>query len=225
MATRIVKQKTGPVRASRRITVSINLADTVLKRMMVEQCRAGGDYVTVYRGTRADLIAAGVPDSAFPEGQAKSKFFQVQTTNVCCTGSRELISGTMLALPPGYELEVNWGYVRPYLQGNHPAIGELARMLLKDLMAWGGREWETDEVLEHAIDRLAADPRAVDYKPGPDAPRLRVTPEFHKRLSDLAGEVFQMVHTYGEVCPSESSSDKAKPSKPALQLVMEPAQS
>lgn len=211
-------------RASQRFTLSIDLADTALKRMMVEQCRVKWNYVTVYRGARADLVAAGVPESAFPEGRFKSKEFQVQTVNVCCTGACELLSGTARVLSQGYELEVNWGRVLPYVQGNHPAIDELARMLLKDLMAWGGKEWETDEYLEYPIDRVAADRRAVDYKPGPGAPRLRVTPEFHKRLSGLASEVFQMVHTYGEVCPSESIAGNAKSSRPALKLVVEPIQ-
>jgi len=203
-----VGRSNKPVRASQRPVVSINLAEQALKQMMVEQCRVNGNYLTVYHGARADLVAAGVPDAAFPDG-SKRRDFQVQTVNVCCTGSRELLDGAIRPLATGYELEVNWGYVRPYVQGNHPAVAELARMLLRDIMEWAG--W--DEDLQRPIDMVAADPRAVDYKPGPGAPRLRVTPEFHRKLQALANQAYEMVQTHCEVCASETA--QVVPSRPA----------
>lgn len=42
----------------------------------------------------------------------------------------------MMAVEGGFELEIRWGYVRPYSQAAHPALTELARMMLKDIMRW-----------------------------------------------------------------------------------------
>ena len=116
--------------------------------------------------------AVGVPESAFPSHGAVAEF-QVQTLNVCCTGSSELLAGSMRSTAAGYELEIDWGSVRPYLQVAHPAVNELARMRLKDVLAWTTTvPWSSTPDLAQPMNALAADPRAEDYKPGPDAPRL-----------------------------------------------------
>ena len=54
--------------------------------------------------------AVGVPESAFPSHGAVAEF-QVQTLNVCCTGSSELLAGSMRSTAAGYELEIDWGSI------------------------------------------------------------------------------------------------------------------
>lgn len=52
-------------------------------------------------------------------------------------------------------------------------MNELARMMLKDVLAWTTTvPWSSTPDLAQPMNALAADPRAEDYKPGPDAPRL-----------------------------------------------------
>ena len=171
-----------PQRASQRVAaVCIDLAERSLRDLMTEQCRSGTSYLTVYRGTRAELVATGVPESAFPvDGNATQ--FQVRTVNVCCTGQSELLTAEMRAVDVGYELEIDWGTVRPYVQAGHPAVTELARMLLTDISAWTSTDPWSDRDFAQPIDMVAADPRTTDYKPSIGAGRFQVSPEFHKLL-------------------------------------------
>ena len=121
-------------RASQRLSVQLDLAETALKALMVEQCRSEqGGWLTVYRAARGELLAAGVPEAAFPAGDGESTF-EVQTINVCSTGSAELLKGSMRAEGVAFELEIDWGGVRPYCQGAHPAVTELARTLLGQVL-------------------------------------------------------------------------------------------
>ena len=209
-----------PRRASQRIVVSIDLADTALRHLMTKQCKSRGCYITAYRGSSAELRAAGVPDTAFPNGARAAKF-QVQTVNVCCTGSCELLTGSMRVVDTGrYELEIDWGFVRPYMQGAHPAVCELARMLLKDVLAWTTTDSSSNTPdLTQPIDMLAVDPRAVDYKPRPGMPRLQVTPAFHKELRGYASRLFEMVHSHCEVLPVSASAAEKAQQRPALRIV------
>ena len=110
---------------------------------------------------------------------------------------------------------MDWGYVRPYVQCGHPAVCELARMLLKDVMDWTTTApWTDTPDLAQPLDMLAADPRATDYKPAPGAPRMQVTLEFHKELSSYASRIHDMVHTNCEVlpCKTPAASSTTRPS-------------
>jgi hypothetical protein len=72
-----MNQKPDPklTRASRRTAlISIDLAEKALCDRMTEQCKDGERYLTVYRGTRAELIAAGMPEAAFPRHGIRAEF-------------------------------------------------------------------------------------------------------------------------------------------------------
>jgi hypothetical protein len=209
-----------PRRASQRIVMSIDLAEDSLRKLMTEQCRNGSDYITVYHGSRAELVAAGVPEAAFPKEDIAAEF-QVQTLNACCTGSDELLRGSMRSTADGFELEIDWGGVMPYTQGSHPAINELARMLLKDVLYWTqGAIWSDAPDLARPMDMLAADERS-DYKPGPGAPRLLVTAEFHKELSAAASYLYALVFRNCEVLPSMDTVVKHPPRPSFVRLIVD----
>jgi hypothetical protein len=209
-------------RASQRTVISIDLSGK-LRELMTEQCKSDcGGYITVYRGSRAELVAAGVPEAAFATEEGTP--FQVQTLNVCCTGSRELLSGSICPMADGgFDLEIDWQHVRPYVQCSHPAIAELARMLLKDVLWWTHTDYgkggmpNVDD-LAHPIDTLADDERATDYKPRPGALRLQVTAEFNKRLHSYASYLYEAVYTDGEVL---TSTDTAVKHPPHLRLAID----
>lgn len=219
----MAKAKSAPAKRSRRasqriVAISIDLHKRSLRDLMIEQCRNGDGYITVYHGSRAELVAAGVPEAAFPTEDTVAEF-PVQTLNACGTGSRELLSGSMRSTASGFELEIDWKSVMPY-SCSHPAVAELARMLLKDVHDW--IDWRSDTPdLAHPIDMLAADPRAVDYKPSPGSPRVQVTAEFHKKLSSYAGYLFDLVHANCEVLPSTDTAVKQPPRPSFLRLAVD----
>ena len=200
-------------RASQRNTgVSIDLAEPSLRDLMIEQCRDGADWITVYRGSRTDLVAARIPEAAFPSDGVASEF-QVRTLNACNTGSREKLNGSIGCIGADcFEMEIYWKHpARPYVECSHPAIAELARMMLIDAHAWidlGARSAN----LAYPMDMVAADPRAVDYKPRPGAARLQVTEEFHHKLRGAANYLYDLVYTHCEVLPcADKSAVKADP--------------
>jgi hypothetical protein len=215
-----------PRRASQRVVICIDLAEESLRALMIEQCKSDrGGYITAYCGSRTELVAAGIPEMAFPSDGAVAAF-QVQTLNACCTGSHEILSGSMRSISPaGFELEIDWGFVRPYVQCSHPAVGELARMLLKDVDAWtrtayGNGKGPDIPDLAHPIDMLAADERA-EYKPLPGAPRLQVTAEFHKKLSNYASYLYESVYTDCEVLPIPGKAVAPSPRPSFLRLAVD----
>jgi hypothetical protein len=198
-------------RASQRATaISINLRERSLRDLMIEQCKNGSGYITVYHGSRAELLAAGVPDAAFPTEGAVAEF-PVRAANA----AEEMLTGSMRSTATGFELEIDWGTVVPYERA-HPAVAELARMLLKDV-----GNWYDGSDLVYPINEVAADPRAVDYKPRPGAPRLQVTAEFVKQLSDAAMNLFWLVHTNCEVLPRTDTAAKHPPRPSFLRLAVD----
>lgn len=212
MQTKPRTPRPTPRRASQREVISIDAANTCLKKLMTEQCASSG-YMTVYRGTRQELTLAGIPDEAFPTTKAK-KIFQIQTINVCCTGNREILKGSMLQTGAFFELEIDWGFIRPYMQGTHPALVELARMMTKDLWAW-----TKDGGLEGPFVRLAADPRATDYKPLARDRRFQMTPEFHQKLETAYRGIFDVIYTHGEIMEVHTHASAKSTAKPTLTLV------
>lgn len=200
------RKHSRPTRASERAqAVHINAAHMALKWLMTEQCRTdSGGYVTVYQGTHQELLAAGVPENAFAPD------FDIQLTNACCTGDRERVTGSMREVNGVFELEIRWGRIRPYMQGSHPALSELARMMLIDMMRWTN-DYKTNS-MEQPFSELAADKRATDFKPPAGARKFKVTPEFHKVLRDAASRIYQLVHTEGEILLAEPEREPERPS-------------
>jgi hypothetical protein len=210
------KSTMRPRRASQRTVLSIDLSQRSLRDLMIEQCKGEAhNYITVYHGSRAELVASGVPESLFPTGQTEAEF-QFQNTGRG-GGGRQMLSGSLRPIATGFELEVDWASDPPH-HCSHPAIVELARMLLKDMCHWtdGYIEYPGTPDLAYPIDEVVADERAVDYKPRPGAPRLQVSKEFHRKLHDYARYLFDWVYTDGEVFPC---ADAAAKRRPQLRLV------
>lgn len=208
-------------RASQRLPVRIDLASNPLKALMVEQCRGDvGSFMTVYRGSAGELLAAGVPEGVLaPDGAERA--FRIETINVCCTGSHETLDGITRGVAGGFELEVDWGHVTPYLQGSHMVVHELARMVLKDVLWWAdtGPYGAPQRSLAQSVERLAADDRS-EYKPAADAPRFQLSPAFLNALGNKASELHHWVHSNCEVMlvPSADAVPAAD-GRPALRMV------
>jgi hypothetical protein len=119
----------------------------------------------------------------------------------------------MEAIDDGCELEIDWGSVMPYVQCGHPAIHELARLLMLDVTDWFPVAWACRAGdpnipnLEHPLDRLNRDPRS-SYECQSNAPRLRVSGEFHEQLRRKASELYNFIHQCAEVLPSEKTRDQ-----------------
>jgi hypothetical protein len=200
-----------PRRASQRETagIAINLAGDI-RDLMTEQCKHGMIFITVYRGTRAQLIEAGVPDAAFTKRR-----FQVRNSGHYGDG-QEMVTGSLRAVDAGFELEIDWRYVNPNWSGAaHRAAVELARMLLIDVTYWTSSKIHGGS-LEMPIERLAAHPCATDYKPKPGAPRVRVTKQFDDALNSRAMSLFEWIRDNCELVPIEDPTPKERP---RLQLV------
>jgi len=200
------------LRASERsINIKIDLAASGLKDLMTEQYRCEGRHLTVYRGSRDELTASGIPESVFPEGKKTVKRSKFTTINACCTGRQELLAAEIRLLgEQDWELEVDWGGVRPYMQGSHHAVHELARMLLIDMLEWSG---DTGDLC-HPMRKVAAHPRA-DYMPGK---RVLVSTEFQAMLRAKASELFEFVYSHCEVY-EVPDDDRPTQSKANLRLI------
>lgn len=205
MAKPIAKPSRAVCASQRPQPVHIDAAHPPLKRLMIEQCHSDDGYVTVYRAEREELLEAGVPEGAFPVAGEQQAQFDIQTKNVCCTGSCAKVAGTLKKVDGRFDLEIRWGHVRPYIQAAHPALAELARMMLKDVMRW--TDDYTMNSLEQPFAELAADPRATDFRPFPGTRKFKVTPAFHKVLRDAAGRIFDLVHTHGEILLAKQGED------------------
>jgi hypothetical protein len=202
----------NPVRraSDRDGAVIINASHEPLKSLMIEQGSQSWNYLTVYRGTRQQLADAGIPEDAFPAGRAKRREFKVRLSNVCCTGRRETINGLMRKIDEHqFELELQWGSIRPYVQASHPALTELGRMLLRGALKYVD-DWDGTR-LEQPFEVLALNPEATDYKPAPDSRKFRVTPEFHAALREAASNLYELVQSRGEIVLME----EAAPAVPA----------
>ena len=204
-------------RAARRV-VDIDLTNESLRARMIKQQKYGGDnWLTIYRGSRAELLAAGVPEKAFPKQRERAARLSVRTLNVCSTHSREQLIGSIEPLTNGdFELDVEWGSVIP-LEESHPAIAELARMLRLDVKYWSGDAWPPD--LKHPMKMLAEDPRS-EYRPPHGSPSLEVSAEFRKKLNDYASELYQFVYTHCEVIQSADAAE-VLPRPSSLRLVVD----
>ena len=220
MSVAKTKARARPRRASERnpTQIVIDLDNGALRDLMIEQCRTEQGYLTVYCGSRSALLAAGVPNAAFPgDGKSEASFAFV-TAHACSTGSKEQFRASMRTTAAGYEMEVGWGSVMPYTRG-HRAIVELARMLLVD---WHGWIWASpglpDPMLP--IDLVAEDPRAVDYKPKPGAPRPQLSPESLKALSDYMCQVYDWVHANVEIIPRPEATKQSAPPR-GLSLIVD----
>jgi hypothetical protein len=207
-----------PRRASERgpTGIVIDLANRALREFMTEQCRSDeGRYLTIYRAPHALLLASGVPANAFPAIGATESTFDLVTAGACSTGSCEQLRGSLRAIDDGFELEIDWGSVMPYVQHAHPAICELARMLWIRGSDWVWGEGEPGKPDPRTpIDRLIEDERAEGYKPKPSKPRPQLSPKSVKALDERLHEIYYWVHANCEVMPRPATARCEQPVQP-----------
>lgn len=126
---------------------------------MTEQSRVGrGDvgWATFYLGTGPELVAAGIPAYVLPRDNKRHKLrINARETIIQKKGDR-------------FELMLTWDYNGPwYYSATHPALSELARMILIAVSYWtetGERDKHylpTDEV---PTKKLLEYQSAVDYR-------------------------------------------------------------
>jgi hypothetical protein len=176
-----------------------------LRPLMIEHSRTEeGGYITVYAGVRGEFLSAGVPAHLIPtEGSVEFQISQRGNADLLLRATMSFIGGDRV------ELEIDWGGSMPYSCG-HPAICELARMMLIDLGYWYQDHSLATPDFEQPIRGLLADERAT-FKPPKNAPRLQISADFHARLSEIARHAYAQVHKYGEVFPVPTHARKAEP--------------
>jgi hypothetical protein len=188
-----------------------------LRPLMIEHSRTEeGGYITVYAGVRGEFLSAGVPAHLIPT--ERSVEFQISRGRGAdiLRATMSLIGGDRL------ELEINWGESMPYNCG-HPAICELARMMLIDLGYWYKDHSLATPDLEQPIRKLLADQRATDFTQPNNAPRLQISADFRTRLSEIGQRAFEQVHRYGEVFPIPTQAKEVLPERKgsAVRLVVD----
>src|SRR6185437_358489 len=212
-------------------SICINLTNDALRALLIEQSRDGDDYITVYRGSRTEFNAAGVPEAAFsPAG--KGRKFQIKPTWPRDT----ILEGATNPIDEGFELEVGWGRIAPSPCGcGHPAITELARIMMIEVSDWAGsRPWPAGlkrppnappdtSSLWHMFEKLAQDEWAEGYKPGADSPRLRISAEFREKIWAYAHGLYQDIQRECEVFADTRAPREGRygPERPALRLAVD----
>jgi len=195
----VAKAKPAPAKRPRRASqrprgIDLELGyPGKLRPLMIQHSRTEeGGYVTVYAGVRGEFLSAGVPPHLIPT--VGSIEFEIRRSRVAglLRATINMIGSDQL------ELEIDWGEEMPYRCG-HPAICELARMMLIDLGYWYLGPIRSAPDLEQPIKELLADKRATDFRPPKDAPRLQISADFYTHLSEIARHAYQQVHRYGEV--------------------------
>lgn len=183
-----------PLRASEWEGLQLDVGTEALRDLMTEQSRRAWGWSCFYVGTRAELTHAGIPVDLFPVRNKR-------------TAIRVNGQSAYLQQHPGntFELELQFTQGLPRQSGaTHPALAELARMVLCEVSWWldsgervdGYRE--TDEI---AVRKLIECKAAVDYRL-PSTKRFKFAPGEKERILDLAQAIYLAIQT-AEVVPIE----------------------
>lgn len=189
--------RSAPRSAAERGGFKMDVKAAALRDLMTEQSKQDGRWATFYTGTGVELAKAGFPEHRLPRDKKQMK--------LRINGNDAYIQ----RIDGAFELTLTWDYRGPwYLSAEHPALSEIARMLLIDMSNWTGR-WnsETREV-EVPIDRLVSDGRAVDYRL-PASKRFKFGPDFHAEMFNLTGQLYNAIKQ-AEIMPLEDTTRGAE---------------
>lgn len=188
-----------------------------LRPMMIEQSlTTEGCYITVYHGSRAEFLAAGVPSHLV--SSVGSVDFKIRRSNP----EYAVLHATMIIIGADrWELEIEWAKEIPGDYG-HPAICELARMISIDLGFYcrHHENYPYAPDLESPIRGLLADERAVDFRPRKGTPNLQISGEFFFKLQNIFSWTRMQVLRYGEVFPVQAVAKKTDPKESPMRLVV-----
>jgi hypothetical protein len=176
-------------RASERLPLPIDCSKNELRNLMTEQCRIRGGFATYYAGSREDFIAAGLPERSLPAPKSRRTKLRIALGWHCCQAEADA-----WLTPNGatLELEIHWDPSGPGGCG-HPALVEMARMMIIDLAYWTGPQYPS---LEVPVDRLLNSKGEVDYTM-PAHKRLQYTAAFRDRLRQLHDTLFHTIRWRG----------------------------
>ena len=165
---------TLPKRASEREGFKLDVRAKELRDLMTEQSRQPWGWSTFYSGTSTELARAGIPEHLFTRGK-KRVMFRANSQD-----------GYIQVKGQQYELELQWDNNGPwYASAVHPALGELARMVLLDIGWWmDGRIEGLGESDEIPVQKLIDCTAAVDYRL-PPTKRFKFGPGCRDRIRTL----------------------------------------
>ncbi len=185
---------TLPRRASEREGFKLDVKAEELLDLMTEQSRQPWGWSTFYSGTSAELARAGIPAHLFTRGKSRVMFR---------ANSQD---GYIQFKGQHYELELQWDNNGPwYASAAHPALTELARMVLLDIGWWmdGGEPangpGQSDEI---AVQKLAECDAAVDYRISP-AKRFKFAPGYKDGIRTLTRQLHHYIQN-AEILPIET---------------------
>jgi hypothetical protein len=192
-----------PSRASEKAGIRLDVKAAALRDLMTEQSRQLWGWSTFYSGTRAELVRAGIPDHLFTRGKRRL-MFRANDQDAYIQFKRG-----------GYELELQWDPNGPwYKSAAHPALSELARMVLCGISWWmEGDEsadgWKRND--EVAVQKLIDCEAAVDYRL-PPSKRFKFAPGYKDQISNLSMKLHHLIQN-AEIMPIEMpEASKAVPS-------------
>jgi hypothetical protein len=159
--------------------MKLDMSAAALRDLMTEQCKTPTGWATYYTGTRAEMLAAGIPENLLGSQSAPVEFrANGQECAIGCEGTN-------------YELTIHWHDKSPwYHSAGHPALAEIGRMCRINNRSWltdpiGLRE---DDKAEVNVERLCDDPMACDYRL-PRYKRFALNPEIRQKLFVIENEL------------------------------------
>jgi hypothetical protein len=127
-----------------------------LRHLMIIQRSVDGGCETVYRGSKADFVRAGIPAVVLDQPTLRTSYaFRLNRRDAELRRDRDRL-----------ELTLQWGSKEPWYHSEaHPALSEVARMVLIDAGAWLHDHAFSNEPTYAQVqtDRLLDDGRASDY--------------------------------------------------------------
>ena len=170
--------------------IKLDAKAPALRDLMTEQSRVRrGDigWATFYSGSAADLVKAGLPPAVLPtDGKRHKLRINARDAFIQKNGGR-------------FELTLTWDGRGPwYYSATHPALSELARMILISVCYWQNT-CELDRTDEVPTKKLLSCERAVDYRL-PGSRRFRFGPGTQDRISSLAQQIYHELHN-SEIFP------------------------
>lgn len=169
---------------SRLPEIRIDVKGSIRSLIVAQRCVKCG-YVTTYRGSRKEFEKAGVSAALLDQPTLRTPF------SFLCGDQ----SAALSRAGDAYELEIHWDNNGPwYHSAEHPALGEVARMILVNAGYWlrGRSSFDDPERGMVQTDALLNN-SAVEYNEPRDR-KYRFDPDDLRRLEAKLNDLFISVH-------------------------------
>jgi hypothetical protein len=206
-------------KAASRVELDLGIGiEKALRGLMISQRKDDGGFVTVYRGSRAEFIEAGIPAAVIDQPTARTPY-EFRTD-----GRDAELARTAESL----ELTLHWPDHSPwYYDAGHPALDEISRMIRISAGMWlRGRTSEVDYRRTMVQTDFLLNSEQSDYRQ-PRTRKYRLDGEEVMRLeniiSHLCAEIARADVWLVEVPPVVKSRPRRKPSPAARAKLAEAA--